>query len=125
MKTCATSWIASTCPASKNVAAAWIMNSTSKKFSRSASASVWRSRECCSRPRATFCWMKQPARSTAENEESLYEELASTSATIVSVTHHPALVKYHSQILELKPGGEWSVYPASKFRASETLEPIS
>jgi putative ATP-binding cassette transporter len=54
-----------------------------------------------------------------ENEEALYEQLASTSATIVSVTHHPALVKYHSQILELKADGEWSLYPASKFQPTE------
>jgi putative ATP-binding cassette transporter len=51
-----------------------------------------------------------------ENEESLYEQLVATSATIVSVTHHPALVKYHAQILELKPDGEWSLYPASRFQ---------
>jgi putative ATP-binding cassette transporter len=56
-----------------------------------------------------------------ENEEALYEELAATSATIVSVTHHPSLVKYHSQILELKPDGEWSLYPASKFQFTESL----
>jgi putative ATP-binding cassette transporter len=56
-----------------------------------------------------------------ENEEALYEQLASTSATIVSVTHHPALVKYHSQVLELKPDGEWSLYPASKFQMTENL----
>src|SRR4029078_11943109 len=42
-----------------------------------------------------------------ENEQALYEQLVSTSATIVSVTHHPSLVKYHSQVLELKPDGEW------------------
>ena len=56
-----------------------------------------------------------------ENEEALYEQLVSTSATIVSVTHHPSLVKYHSQILELKPDGEWSLYPASKFQLTEDL----
>jgi putative ATP-binding cassette transporter len=56
-----------------------------------------------------------------ENESALYEQLAATSATIVSVTHHPALVKYHSQILELKPDGEWALYPASKFQLTEDL----
>jgi len=39
----------------------------------------------------------------------------------VSVTHHPALVNYHSQILELNPDGEWSLYPASEFRLTEEL----
>jgi len=56
-----------------------------------------------------------------ENEEALYEQLASTSATIVSVTHHQSLVKYHSQILELKPDGEWSLYPASNFQLTDSL----
>jgi putative ATP-binding cassette transporter len=51
-----------------------------------------------------------------ENEEMMYRELAATSAAIVSVTHHPSLVKYHAYILELKAGGEWSFYPASQFR---------
>ena len=56
-----------------------------------------------------------------ENEEALYQELASTQATIVSVTHHPSLAKFHSQVLELKPNGEWSVYPASQFQLTEDL----
>jgi len=56
-----------------------------------------------------------------ENEAALYEQLASTSTTIISVTHHPSLVKYHSQILELKPDGEWSLYPASEFQLTEDL----
>ncbi|MCX6598108.1 MAG: ATP-binding cassette domain-containing protein [Acidobacteria bacterium] len=54
-----------------------------------------------------------------ENEEALYTQLASTAATIVSVTHHSALVKYHSQILELKPQGEWSLYSTSNFQVTE------
>ena len=58
-----------------------------------------------------------------ENEEKLYEALASTS-TIVSVTHHPALVKYHSQILELTGDGGWRLYPAAEFgRAGKDSEP--
>jgi vitamin B12/bleomycin/antimicrobial peptide transport system ATP-binding/permease protein len=56
-----------------------------------------------------------------ETEEALYGQLASTSATIVSVTHHQSLAKYHSQILELKPDGEWSLYPASKFQPAEMV----
>jgi putative ATP-binding cassette transporter len=56
-----------------------------------------------------------------ENEEALYEELVATDATFVSVTHHPSLVKYHAHVLELKPEGEWSLYPASKFRFDESL----
>ncbi len=50
-----------------------------------------------------------------ENEEMLYGALSAMSTTIVSVTHHPALVKYHSQILELTGDGGWVVYPAADF----------
>ena len=56
-----------------------------------------------------------------ENEASLYEKLAATSTTLVSVSHHPGLVKYHSQVLELKPGGEWSLHAAAKFRFTGNL----
>ncbi len=56
-----------------------------------------------------------------ENEEALYQQLASTSATIVSVTHHQSLVKYHSLILELKPDGEWTLCPAAQFHLEEVL----
>jgi putative ATP-binding cassette transporter len=56
-----------------------------------------------------------------DNEQALYEQLACTSATFVSVSHRPSLVKYHSQVLELKQHGEWSLYPASEFQLTEDL----
>jgi putative ATP-binding cassette transporter len=56
-----------------------------------------------------------------ENESALYEKLIATSTTLVSVSHHPALVKYHSQVLELKADGEWCLHPAAKFRFTEDL----
>ena len=56
-----------------------------------------------------------------ENESAVYEKLIATSATLVSVSHHPALVKYHSQVLELKADGEWCLHPAAKFRFTEDL----
>jgi len=56
-----------------------------------------------------------------ENESSLYRQLIATSTTFVSVSHHPALVKYHSQVLELKAEGAWSLQPADKFRFTEDL----
>jgi len=56
-----------------------------------------------------------------ENESALYDKLIATSTTLVSVSHHPALVKYHSQILELKAEGDWSLHPASKFRFAQNL----
>jgi putative ATP-binding cassette transporter len=56
-----------------------------------------------------------------ENESALYEKLVETSTTVVSVSHHPSLVKYHSQVLELKKGGEWSLHRAAKFQFTEDL----
>lgn len=56
-----------------------------------------------------------------ENESALYGKLAETSITFLSVSHHPALVRYHSQVLELKADGEWRLHPAAKFRFTEQL----
>jgi vitamin B12/bleomycin/antimicrobial peptide transport system ATP-binding/permease protein len=56
-----------------------------------------------------------------ENESALYERLFATSTTPVSVSHHPALVKYHSHVLELKLEGDWSLHPAPKFRFTRNL----
>ena len=56
-----------------------------------------------------------------QNESALYKLLASTGSTLVSVSHHPALVQYHSQVLELKADGGWCVHAAAKFRFNEDL----
>ena len=54
-----------------------------------------------------------------DNESSLYGRLIATSSTVVSVSHHPALVRYHAQVLELKPEGQWTLHAAADFRFSE------
>lgn len=41
------------------------------------------------------------------NEASLYAELVATDATLVSVTHHAGLMKYHESQLELVGDGHW------------------
>lgn len=56
-----------------------------------------------------------------DNEAMLYRKLAETSTTLVSVSHHPALVHYHSQVLELKADGQWSLHAAPQFHFSEEL----
>jgi len=56
-----------------------------------------------------------------ENESALYKKLIETSATLVSVSHHPALVKYHSQVLELKAEGGWVLHTAKGFKFTEDL----
>jgi putative ATP-binding cassette transporter len=56
-----------------------------------------------------------------ENESALYEKVRATSTTLVSVSHHPALVRYHSQVLEMKGKGDWQLHTAAKFRFTEEL----
>ena len=55
-----------------------------------------------------------------ENEAALYSLLASLPITLVSVSHHQSLLKYHAQVLELTGGGAWRVCPAEEFSFSET-----
>ena len=56
-----------------------------------------------------------------ENEGELYTQLIERSTTLVSVSHHPALVQYHAQVLELKSEGVWELHSASDFRVSGNL----
>ena len=44
-----------------------------------------------------------------ENEESLYQQLHESGATLVSVSHRLNIVKYHRHILDLGGDGSWSV----------------
>jgi len=50
------------------------------------------------------------------NEERLYRQLRSTSTTLVSVSHHSAIVKYHDQVLQLSGGGAWQLLPVADYR---------
>lgn len=56
-----------------------------------------------------------------DNEAALYERLAESGITVVSVSHHPPLVRYHANVLELKGDGEWKLHSAGKFRFTENL----
>ena len=49
------------------------------------------------------------------NQESLYKQLAATETTLVSVSHRPALLKYHRQVLELCGDGAWQLHPAEGY----------
>ena len=49
------------------------------------------------------------------NQESLYKQLAATETTLVSVSHRPALLKYHQQVLELCGDGAWQLHPAEGY----------
>jgi putative ATP-binding cassette transporter len=50
------------------------------------------------------------------NEAHLYEELAATATTLISVSHHTTLLKFHKQVLELAGNGEWQLHPTAGYR---------
>lgn len=49
------------------------------------------------------------------NEESLYQQLADSETTMVSVGHRPTILKYHAQVLELNGDESWHLYPAAEY----------
>lgn len=52
----------------------------------------------------------------AANEVSLYQALAGQGITPVSVSHHPALLSFHTRVLELTGDGGWRIHDASSWR---------
>jgi putative ATP-binding cassette transporter len=53
------------------------------------------------------------------NEAQLYTQLVAGNATLVSVTHHPGLLKYHEQVLELVGDGTWKLREAAGYTLVE------
>jgi putative ATP-binding cassette transporter len=53
------------------------------------------------------------------NEAHLYARLVAAESTLVSVTHHPGLVKYHAQVLELVGDGTWKLLEADGYKLVE------
>jgi putative ATP-binding cassette transporter len=51
----------------------------------------------------------------ADNEESLYQLLADSKTTLISVGHRPSILKYHPQVLELSGNGEWHCYVTADY----------
>jgi putative ATP-binding cassette transporter len=59
-----------------------------------------------------------------ENEAKLYAELRRTRATLISVTHHPALLKYHTHVLELGGDGTWTLAATAAYQLAPELEEV-
>ncbi len=49
------------------------------------------------------------------NEEHLYRRLLATNTTVVSISHHSNLLKFHHQVLELAGDGTWELHSAKDF----------
>lgn len=52
------------------------------------------------------------------NEDNLYRQLAATRTTPVSVSHRPALLPFHAQVLELPGDGSWRLHDAKSYAFS-------
>jgi putative ATP-binding cassette transporter len=53
------------------------------------------------------------------NEERLYRQLKATATTMVSVSHHSTILKYHHQVLELNGDGTWKLHDAENYNFSQ------
>jgi len=49
------------------------------------------------------------------NEDSLYQLLAGSTTTLISVGHRPSILKYHPQVLEVTGNGEWRQSSAAEY----------
>ncbi|MDD2536425.1 MAG: ATP-binding cassette domain-containing protein, partial [Macromonas bipunctata] len=52
----------------------------------------------------------------AANEQRLYAQLATLSITPISVSHRPAVLDYHQQVLELPGDGSWCLHSSATYR---------
>lgn len=57
-----------------------------------------------------------------DNEKLLYKSLQGNNSSYVSVGHRKELLKYHSHILELIPGGGWSIKESEFYRSCANLD---
>ena len=53
-----------------------------------------------------------------QNEERLYQLLSTMPTTVVSVSHHETVRKYHENVLELCGDGRWHLRPAHQYCAA-------
>jgi putative ATP-binding cassette transporter len=52
----------------------------------------------------------------ADNEALLYGQLNTLAITPISVSHHPALLRHHRQVLELSGDGRWALHATEGYR---------
>jgi putative ATP-binding cassette transporter len=61
----------------------------------------------------------------AANEAALYERLRTSGATLVSIAHRAGVLRFHSQVLELKGDGGWTLHAASGYRFDDAPLPAA
>jgi vitamin B12/bleomycin/antimicrobial peptide transport system ATP-binding/permease protein len=69
-------------------------------------------------------WVRQPrlvildeatSALDSRNESALYQRLADSGTTLISIAHRPGVLRYHSHVLSLKGGGEWDLQAAEGY----------
>ncbi|KQM79527.1 ABC transporter ATP-binding protein [Xylophilus sp. Leaf220] len=50
------------------------------------------------------------------NEAALYERLRADGCTLISIAHRAAVLRHHTQVLQLKGGGAWELHTAESYR---------
>ena len=57
-----------------------------------------------------------------ENESHLYDALRALGITLVSVSHHPGLLRYHQHVLEVTGDGTWALHDTATYRVGESFD---
>jgi putative ATP-binding cassette transporter len=50
------------------------------------------------------------------NEAALYARLRESGATLISIAHRPAVLRYHTHVLQLMGEGAWALYDARDYQ---------
>lgn len=53
------------------------------------------------------------------NELKLYQLLAATGTTMISVGHRPSILQYHPRVLEIVGDGTWQMYSSESYRFNQ------
>jgi putative ATP-binding cassette transporter len=53
-----------------------------------------------------------------ENEFEVYEKLASSGATLISISHRPSVARFHTLVLQIDGEGGWSIISTEEYAAS-------
>ncbi|GAB2881707.1 ABC transporter ATP-binding protein/permease [Pseudoduganella ginsengisoli] len=57
------------------------------------------------------------------NEASLYARLRNSGATLISIAHRPAVLRYHTHVLQLMGEGKWALHDAKGFQFDAPAQP--
>lgn len=58
------------------------------------------------------------------NESSLYARLRDSGATLISIAHRPAVLRYHTHVLQLMGDGAWKLHDASDYQFDAPVAPL-